>query len=228
MYGHSCWLGLPGCTGLASEYDHIIPYASHGKTTVANLRPACKHCNSSRSNRVLSGYGASIHCIIGPPCSGKSTYVRQHQQPGDIVLDWDALALAMDSGFAKADYSPALASAVTAAWQGAYYRLVRLVNPVSIWIIKSVPFTKAHPSMLSEWVQLGYDIHVCEGESPAVVLTRLATRNEGAKRTAQLWWSLRLTQSIIDARIAERRKQLARFDLARESCKVLDRSGWLD
>lgn len=30
--------------------------------------------------------------ITGPPCSGKTTYAEQHAQPGDIILDFDAIA----------------------------------------------------------------------------------------------------------------------------------------
>lgn len=31
--------------------------------------------------------------VAGPPCSGKSTYVREHAAPGDLVVDFDALAI---------------------------------------------------------------------------------------------------------------------------------------
>lgn len=33
-----------------------------------------------------------VHLIVGPPCSGKSTLVRERAVPGDIVVDWDDLA----------------------------------------------------------------------------------------------------------------------------------------
>jgi hypothetical protein len=29
--------------------------------------------------------------VTGPPCAGKTTHVRQHAQPGDLVLDQDAI-----------------------------------------------------------------------------------------------------------------------------------------
>ncbi len=35
--------------------------------------------------------------VMGAPCSGKSTYVKQHAQPGDIVIDFDVLAQALGS-----------------------------------------------------------------------------------------------------------------------------------
>lgn len=35
--------------------------------------------------------------VMGAPCSGKSTYVREHAKPGDIVIDFDKLAQALGS-----------------------------------------------------------------------------------------------------------------------------------
>jgi dephospho-CoA kinase len=36
-----------------------------------------------------------ITIVTGPPCSGKSTYIREHAKAGDIVIDMDRLALAL-------------------------------------------------------------------------------------------------------------------------------------
>lgn len=35
--------------------------------------------------------------VTGPPCAGKSTYVRQHAKPGDVIVDFDAIAQALGS-----------------------------------------------------------------------------------------------------------------------------------
>jgi 5-methylcytosine-specific restriction protein A len=32
--------------------------------------------------------------VTGPPCAGKSSYVREHARPGDLVLDQDELGAA--------------------------------------------------------------------------------------------------------------------------------------
>lgn len=32
-----------------------------------------------------------VYLVYGAPCSGKSTYVREHKRPGDIVCDVDRL-----------------------------------------------------------------------------------------------------------------------------------------
>lgn len=35
-----------------------------------------------------------LHVICGPPCSGKSTYVREHAEDGDLLVDYDVIAQA--------------------------------------------------------------------------------------------------------------------------------------
>ena len=38
-----------------------------------------------------------ITIVLGPPCGGKSTYVAEQAQSGDVVVDYDALAQALGS-----------------------------------------------------------------------------------------------------------------------------------
>ena len=38
-----------------------------------------------------------VTLVTGAPCSGKSTYVRQHAHPGDVVLDFDIIARQLGS-----------------------------------------------------------------------------------------------------------------------------------
>ena len=38
-----------------------------------------------------------IAVVVGPPCAGKSTYVRAMARPGDVTVDYDALAVALGS-----------------------------------------------------------------------------------------------------------------------------------
>ena len=36
-----------------------------------------------------------IHVITGPPCAGKTTYMRRHAAEGDVLVDYDAIAQAL-------------------------------------------------------------------------------------------------------------------------------------
>jgi hypothetical protein len=48
-----CTLGLPGCTGLSEEVDHIIPRAAVPAFTLSedNMRGVCRSCHKQRSNQ---------------------------------------------------------------------------------------------------------------------------------------------------------------------------------
>lgn len=220
QWGRSCWLQLPGCTGIGDTLDHIVPVAAGGKTTVANLRPCCKHCNSARMNRIVNGFGADIHCVIGPPEGGKSTYVAAHKQQSDIVLDYDALArcLAGDEGYSAVranNGSQALRDATAAAWSGAYNALTRATSPVGVWIIKALPQTDRHPRLLDEWIALGYEVSVCDPGATATVQRAEADgRSSAALPIVRRWYSLHLSQGKIDEARQRRLSALRRYGLA--------------
>jgi 5-methylcytosine-specific restriction endonuclease McrA len=41
------------CNGLFEQIDHVIPLSRGGGHYLSNLRPSCKRCNSSKSNKLL-------------------------------------------------------------------------------------------------------------------------------------------------------------------------------
>lgn len=43
-----CSLQLPGCTGAATQIDHIVAPRLGGSNEMSNLRPACRRCNEAR------------------------------------------------------------------------------------------------------------------------------------------------------------------------------------
>lgn len=43
-----CQLGLPGCTSVAKQVDHIVPLSRGGNHDLSNLRASCVHCNQGR------------------------------------------------------------------------------------------------------------------------------------------------------------------------------------
>lgn len=46
-FGGRCWM----CNAPASEWDHVKPLSKGGWHVLANLRPACKPCNSAKRDR---------------------------------------------------------------------------------------------------------------------------------------------------------------------------------
>lgn len=155
-YGTSCWLKLPGCTRVATTKDHVIPYNLGGANSLENYRPACKHCNSTRGKRIISGYGARIKVIIGPPAAGKTTYVQQHAKPGDVSIDLDAIARALmpNPPASTHVYPDYVRSIAIAARKAAIVRASRQASGATIWIIHAIP----HPDTLAEYRALHYEI----------------------------------------------------------------------
>lgn len=56
--------------------------------------------------------------VTGPPCAGKSTYVRTHAGPDDVVVDYDLLAEALGSGDSH-DHPPHIAHVARSAREAA-------------------------------------------------------------------------------------------------------------
>ena len=47
----ACMIAAPGCTGIATSVDHIIPLSQGGHTALSNLQAACQSCNSGKRDR---------------------------------------------------------------------------------------------------------------------------------------------------------------------------------
>ena len=209
-WGNDCWLHMPGCGRRADTSDHIVPDVFGGPTTVGNLRRACKHCNSRRHERILSGYGATYHAVIGPPCGGKSRYVDEHRQAGDIVIDFGLIATALTPG-AETVTDPVRRMAA-AAWYGAYRRAVTTMSPVTIWLVKVMPSTPRTPDLLGDWISLDYDVTVCD-PGKSVVMERIRTERRltmnAAMKAATQWYRAGITAPDVMARQRRRRHELS-------------------
>jgi hypothetical protein len=159
-YGTRCWLQLKGCTGIATTKDHVIPYSHGGDDSLENFRPACRSCNSKRQNKAVQGYGASVVVVMGPPAAGKSTYVKEHARPEDVVIDLDEIARALMASPPEQTHTyPAHTRHVAIkARQAAINAATRLKERVTVWLIQAVP----RPDDLADWRKLGYQVIVVD------------------------------------------------------------------
>lgn len=187
-YGTVCAVRLKGCTITATTKDHITPYSHGGHDVLENYRPACKSCNSKRSNRVMPGYGASVVVVIGPPASGKSTYVLEHAKPSDLQIDMDAIARALmpippTETHVYPEYVRHVAIKARAA---AISAATRLRERTTVWLIHAVP----QPDDLHDYRQLGWQI-ITVDPGREVVESRCRTMRPAVMhRHVARWYSL--------------------------------------
>jgi hypothetical protein len=197
-YGNRCHLRLPGCTRTATTKDHVTPYAQGGSDALENFRPACRSCNSKRQDRTL---GPSVRVVTGPPAAGKTTYVREHAHPADIVIDLDRIAHALmpeSAGKAGHAYPDHVRHVAIGARSTAIQRATRLSERVGVWIIHSMP----KPDQLTEYQRMGWDvIRIDPGAD--VVKTRAATeRPRAMDQVIDKWYARTEAEAAPPATIA--------------------------
>ena len=175
-YGTVCHLcGRDG----ADSADHLIPRSLGGPDTLDNLRPAHLSCNQRR------GTGAArrtVTVVCGPPAAGKTTYVHEHARPGDIVIDFDALAVALQApGAPTHDHADGVPQVAAAARSAA---IAAATSPTSratgVWLIDSHPTPQRRGSYRARGWELvtidpGRDVVMGRaGERPARALDAIA------------------------------------------------------
>lgn len=149
-YGNQCWLKFPGCTGRADTLDHLMPYSKGGTDSVNNLRPACRHCNSLRADRLVQGRGIEVHVLLCAP------RVRPHGgMPSTATwLDYDAMLGMMAAGRGVDDDVWRIAEGM---WNGAVAKALRLPSAVPLVLL---PPASVAVERWREWLRLGYDMQV--------------------------------------------------------------------
>lgn len=102
-----------------------------------------------------------IHVIIGPPCAGKSTYVREHAKDNDLRVDYDAIAMTL--GAESHESQGIIREAALSARKAAI--AVALDNPdAESWVIHSSPTDwqlERYESAGAEFITLDTDMETC-------------------------------------------------------------------
>jgi hypothetical protein len=198
-YGRQCHLNMPGCTRFATTKDHLVPWSLGGTHQLSNLRPACRHCNTLRGNRVISGYGNRYVVVMGPPAAGKTWYVREHARPADVVLDLDAIVRALmpiqpDSTHVYPEHTRDLG---IGARQAALKRATRRIMLNTVWIIKAQPTV----AEIGEWRSLRYELVTIDPGRAIVTERAKALRPPEVMRWVDGWYRSPLA---LPARVVER------------------------
>jgi len=88
--------------------------------------------------RLRSVSKMQVTVIAGRPGSGKSTYVKDHMQPGDLLVDYDAIGMAL-SGQPPHHRSVHLTPFISAAEHAILRRLERPSEVERVWILTARP-----------------------------------------------------------------------------------------
>jgi len=128
----------------ATEVHHEKPILEYPELKYAesNLKALCEHHHAKRG----AGFWKSrelkrlkdIIIVCGPPASGKSTYIKEHAQPNDLIWDYDEIikALTGQDLYHRPNWSMDAALAI----RDTVYKFIESSTKVKkAWIITSAP-----------------------------------------------------------------------------------------
>ena len=92
--------------------------------------------------------------ITGPPCAGKTTYVRQHAKPGDIIVDFDLIAQAVGSPVTHGHDRPVWKVAIEARQAAITAAVGQHRQGATAWVIDSQPTEPARQAYLRAGARL--------------------------------------------------------------------------
>jgi 5-methylcytosine-specific restriction protein A len=179
----------------ASHVDHIISIASGGDAypDLDGLMSMCPPCHSIKTNAKDRAGGKGVAykgcsadgtpldpehpflnreatratLVCGPPAAGKTTYVRAHRKTGDLIIDFDAIAVALSGETGLKRATPAeLIPFVCEARDALINSLRRNHGLRHAWVIAAAPaLADRHPlaeSIDARIVILDVDADECE------------------------------------------------------------------
>lgn len=126
---------------------------------------------------------AAITVVVGPPCAGKSTYIEEQRAPGDVVVDFDKLALALGSDQPHAA-PDAVREVAFSARKSAIGRVLKGVDAAA-WIIHTSPW----PGQLGRYAEAGAEIVLLDpGLEECLARAQSDDRPEGTEDAIRQWY----------------------------------------
>lgn len=141
-------------TTLNLQVDHIKPISQGGsKFDATNHQTLCADCHKSKT-RNEDGWHSSSSLIVvcGPPGAGKTTYVLEHSNPWDIIIDHDLLIAAIAPHIKPHGKAPKhiLACALSAR-DAILDRFERNRDGIRAWYVASMPSRKDRDHMRARY-----------------------------------------------------------------------------
>lgn len=129
-----------------------------------------------------------LYLVTGPPASGKSTWVREHANHGDITIDYDALAATLTPAGGKPHAWPTEVKAVVkAARKAAIDTALRHSTTVDVYIIHSSLSTP----MLNHYLAHGAQVITIDPGMATVMARCKAERPWQMQQAVKQWYTNR-------------------------------------
>lgn len=126
-----------------------------------------------------------IVVVTGPPCGGKSTHVDENVKPGDLIIDMDCIAAAIEYDSSSHDYSQLTRNVARVARNAAVGKLLTEMQGErrrTAYIIHTDP----PPEMRRTYRAFGAHFVECD-PGKDVCLERLKTRPEANQKLVRQW-----------------------------------------
>ena len=139
------------------------------------VQPPRRRARGESTAGLVAAAVVRLTVVTGPPCGGKSTYIRERAAVGDVVIDLDRLALALTSEDTEHhDYGGHVLAVAQAARRAAVDTALDL--DARVWLIDTIPT----PRSRARYREVGAEVVVCDpGED--VVFDRI-----GRERPARI------------------------------------------
>ena len=132
----------------------------------------------------------ALYIVTGPPAAGKSTYVREHAQPGDIRIDYDEIANTISGAEPDNHDHPQHIQTVTkTARTAAIKAALKYANQVDVWIIHATPSA----TILQEYREHGAEIITIDPGKDVVMQRVKEQRPEHLTKVAGMWYRNTIT-----------------------------------
>lgn len=130
--------------------------------------------------------------VVGPPAAGKSSWIKAHAKPTDIVIDLDLMALAMAGpGADHHDHGDVLMRVVHRARFAALNEAYQHLDKVDVYVIHTQPGAKA----LAKYKRLEARIVTVDPGREIVMARVRAMRQPEMERVVSRWYNSRRGQS---------------------------------
>lgn len=128
----------------------------------------------------------TLWVVTGPPCVGKSTWVKDRAKPGDLVVDLDRIALALTAETtAHHDYPPHIRKAAIGARKVAVEYALAYSTKGDSYIIHAKPSDKTR----ARYARRGAIFVDLDAPWPLLVERAKVERPPHIWRTLAEWWN---------------------------------------